>query len=189
MAAAEEQEENHWPGFVDALSTIVMVVTFLLIILAVAIFALSLNVAKVATASTVPAETTNLDFKTEIQVASNPVELDVTAPARTIIRSDKAIVLRFEGTTLDIDEAAQEQLASFFEAHRDDLSGAELVVTGYFDPEDGSYAKRQRISYYRVMTIRNQLLQGGYAGDKVRVYVREAPSSSQIDTVEITRKS
>ena len=36
-----EEAENHWPGFVDALSTIVMVVTFLLIILAVVIFALS----------------------------------------------------------------------------------------------------------------------------------------------------
>ena len=38
-AAAEE--ENHWPGFVDALSTIVMVVTFLLIILVIVIFVLS----------------------------------------------------------------------------------------------------------------------------------------------------
>lgn len=41
-----EAEENHWPGFVDALSTIVMVVTFLLIILAIAIFILSQSVAK-----------------------------------------------------------------------------------------------------------------------------------------------
>lgn len=43
---AAEAEENHWPGFVDALSTIVMVVTFLLIILAIAIFILSQSVAK-----------------------------------------------------------------------------------------------------------------------------------------------
>ncbi|EFO31286.1 conserved hypothetical protein [Roseibium sp. TrichSKD4] len=43
---AAEEAENHWPGFVDALSTIVMVVTFLLIILAVAIFVLSQNIAK-----------------------------------------------------------------------------------------------------------------------------------------------
>lgn len=41
-----EVEENHWPGFVDALSTIVMVVTFLLILLAVVIFVLAQNVAK-----------------------------------------------------------------------------------------------------------------------------------------------
>jgi len=44
MARRVEQEESYWPGFVDALSTIVMVVTFLLIILGVAIFAISTQV-------------------------------------------------------------------------------------------------------------------------------------------------
>ncbi|NJS14129.1 MAG: hypothetical protein HC788_05315 [Sphingopyxis sp.] len=39
-------EENHWPGFVDVLSTIVMVVTFLLIIMAIALSVISQNVAK-----------------------------------------------------------------------------------------------------------------------------------------------
>lgn len=46
MARRQEEAENHWPGFVDALSTIVMVVTFLLIILGIVIFALSLQMAK-----------------------------------------------------------------------------------------------------------------------------------------------
>ncbi|MEM7470498.1 MAG: hypothetical protein AAF340_04040 [Pseudomonadota bacterium] len=43
---AAEEEQNHWPGFVDALSTIVMVVTFLLIILAIVIFVLSQSIAR-----------------------------------------------------------------------------------------------------------------------------------------------
>ena len=43
---SSEEPENHWPGFVDALSTIVMVVTFLLIILSIAIFVLSQSLAK-----------------------------------------------------------------------------------------------------------------------------------------------
>jgi parvulin-like peptidyl-prolyl isomerase len=47
MARRVEEEESYWPGFVDALSTIVMVVTFLLIILGVAIFAISTQVSKV----------------------------------------------------------------------------------------------------------------------------------------------
>ncbi|MGF1474019.1 MAG: hypothetical protein ACFB6S_00460 [Geminicoccaceae bacterium] len=40
------EEENHWPGFVDALSTIIMVVTFLLIILGIALFAITQSVTK-----------------------------------------------------------------------------------------------------------------------------------------------
>ena len=46
MARRQEEAENHWPGFVDALSTIVMVVTFLLIILGIVIFSLSQQIGK-----------------------------------------------------------------------------------------------------------------------------------------------
>lgn len=38
MARKPEEEANHWPGFVDALSTIVMVITFLLILLGLTLF-------------------------------------------------------------------------------------------------------------------------------------------------------
>ncbi len=44
MARRAEETENHWPGFVDVLSTIVMVVTFLLIILGIVIFVISKNI-------------------------------------------------------------------------------------------------------------------------------------------------
>jgi DNA polymerase III gamma/tau subunit len=44
VARRPEEEANHWPGFVDALSTIVMVVTFLLIILGIVIFVISKNI-------------------------------------------------------------------------------------------------------------------------------------------------
>lgn len=46
MSKRREETENHWPGFVDALSTIVMVITFLLIILSIVIFILSQRMAK-----------------------------------------------------------------------------------------------------------------------------------------------
>jgi hypothetical protein len=39
-----EAEENHWPGFVDVLSTLVMVVTFILIILAIALITMTQNI-------------------------------------------------------------------------------------------------------------------------------------------------
>ncbi|WP_375451375.1 hypothetical protein [uncultured Devosia sp.] len=56
MARLVEEEENYWPGFVDALSTIVMVVTFLLIILGVVIFAISTQVSKALSEGTMISE-------------------------------------------------------------------------------------------------------------------------------------
>lgn len=187
-AAAEETEENHWPGFVDALSTIVMVVTFLLIILAIAIFALSLNVAKVAGMTPSPTQSTNMDEKIEILVESNPTQMDVDSPAQVMMRSTRAIVMRFQGTTLSIDEASNASLGEFIRDRADKLANAQLVLTAYFDAAGAGYAKNQRIGYYRAMAVRNTLLGRGYEPDQIKVYVREAPSTTQIDTVEVTRE-
>ncbi len=40
------EEENYWPGFVDALTTMTMVLTFIMMILGVVIFSMSQNVSK-----------------------------------------------------------------------------------------------------------------------------------------------
>ncbi len=44
--ANNEQTENHWPGYVDALTTMLMVLTFVMMILGVAVFAMSQNVSR-----------------------------------------------------------------------------------------------------------------------------------------------
>jgi outer membrane protein OmpA-like peptidoglycan-associated protein len=47
MSAGSENEDHSWPAFVDALTTIVMILTFVMMILAVAIAVMSENVSKV----------------------------------------------------------------------------------------------------------------------------------------------
>jgi HAMP domain-containing protein len=46
MASKEDEEENYWPGYVDALTTMTMVLTFVMMILALAVFVLSQNVSQ-----------------------------------------------------------------------------------------------------------------------------------------------
>jgi hypothetical protein len=45
-AAQDGEDENYWPGFVDALTTMVMVLTFIMMILGMTVFSLSQNVSK-----------------------------------------------------------------------------------------------------------------------------------------------
>ncbi|MFY8039291.1 MAG: hypothetical protein ACOVN4_06470 [Bosea sp. (in: a-proteobacteria)] len=45
--AKDEANENHWPGYVDALTTMLMVLTFVMMILGIALFAMSQNVSRV----------------------------------------------------------------------------------------------------------------------------------------------
>lgn len=46
-AAQEGEDENYWPGFVDALTTMVMVLTFIMMLLGLTVFSLSQNVSKI----------------------------------------------------------------------------------------------------------------------------------------------
>jgi Na+-transporting methylmalonyl-CoA/oxaloacetate decarboxylase gamma subunit len=46
MSMGQAEEENHWPGYVDALTTMTMMLIFVMTILAVAIFGLSQNVSR-----------------------------------------------------------------------------------------------------------------------------------------------
>ncbi len=54
--ASKHQQEDPWAGFVDVLSNILMVVIFLVVILGMAIFALSQQITKVAVENAVKAE-------------------------------------------------------------------------------------------------------------------------------------
>ena len=46
MSNGQAEEENHWPAYVDALTTMTMMLIFVMTILAVAIFGLSQNVSR-----------------------------------------------------------------------------------------------------------------------------------------------
>ncbi len=46
MSMGQAEEENHWPAYVDALTTMTMMLIFVMTILAVAIFGLSQNVSR-----------------------------------------------------------------------------------------------------------------------------------------------
>jgi hypothetical protein len=45
--AQNDANENHWPGYVDALTTMLMVLTFVMMILGIAVFAMSQNVSRI----------------------------------------------------------------------------------------------------------------------------------------------
>jgi len=65
--ARESEEENHWPGYVDALTTMTMMLVFVMMILAVALFSISQNasrslVERIADAAGIPTEGRQVDI-------------------------------------------------------------------------------------------------------------------------------
>ncbi|GGH10783.1 hypothetical protein GCM10007036_07530 [Alsobacter metallidurans] len=65
--AASGEEENYWPGYVDALTTMLMVLTFVMMVLGIVVFTLSQNVSKNVVAGVAQAmniDTSALDART-----------------------------------------------------------------------------------------------------------------------------
>lgn len=81
-AAQEGEDENYWPGFVDALTTMVMVLTFIMMILGMTVFSLSQNVSKVLVAE--------IARSANVSVAPND------APKDVVTRIVEAIVAKNE---------------------------------------------------------------------------------------------
>ncbi|HHS81911.1 MAG TPA: hypothetical protein ENJ68_00185, partial [Devosia sp.] len=82
MARRPEEEENHWPGFVDALSTIVMVVTFLLIILVVVIVVISFQINPETSAAASEAQAQAQQAEAEAQQSQARAEANAQALAQ-----------------------------------------------------------------------------------------------------------
>lgn len=112
---AAAQEENHWPGFVDVLSTMVMVVTFLLIILGIVIFVLAQNVAKKLVenaqhqgASTAPVDQTFTAEGNTREQTSNPSSGGGASAPVTSDSSSNDVFKAVQGDPLTQDQKVEE---------------------------------------------------------------------------------
>jgi Na+-transporting methylmalonyl-CoA/oxaloacetate decarboxylase gamma subunit len=76
LASRAEEEENYWPGYVDALTTMTMVLTFIMMVLAFAVFIMSQNVSKVKV-DIPPMETKSDNVPTAPKTPDPVVEIDV----------------------------------------------------------------------------------------------------------------
>jgi hypothetical protein len=81
MASNTDDNENHWPGYVDALTTMTMVLTFVMMVLGIAIFTLSQNVSRGFLDAIARA----------VNVSANPDETSQEDMARQVIARIEAI--------------------------------------------------------------------------------------------------
>lgn len=111
MAHRQEEAENHWPGFVDALSTIVMVVTFLLIILGVVIFIIAQQIKTSVGNSSQKSEMSEQYFKPAI-----PENIEQSQEASQNPETIKAMIEQAKATAAQAKAAQAESEAARAEA-------------------------------------------------------------------------
>jgi len=105
MAGKKQQAEDPWSGFVDVLSNVVMVVTFLVIILGISMFALSQQVAKSMAAEMMKSEESQKEIQDQIS-------------RETIAKAEKASAAAQAAALDSLRESMGQQIAEAQEARK-----------------------------------------------------------------------
>lgn len=166
------KEQNYWPGFVDALSNVVLTLVFVLVIF---VFALVMASSKVAehvekrirsemsenakgAKGLSSQEGESQDTMSQISIENNITDTRKTGSV-VIDNSGSRVVLTYPLGVSDADEKSTATLASELERRMKDVPNHKVIVKSIIGIEPYSAAKR--FAYYRAINVRNALIKMG----------------------------
>lgn len=177
------KEQNYWPGFVDALSNVVLTLVFVLVVF---VFALSISANKVEQrmqevlkaeaelkAKTESKDQTDLHAgsgeseQTAIQTAEKSVaivaketeERKVNRGAITVDNASDKLVLYYPSAVVEMDDKSLATLEQAVDMSKQKAAGYKILLRSVTGKEP--YSVAQRLAYYRALTIRNYLIEKG----------------------------
>jgi hypothetical protein len=216
VVSAKDGEEDHtWPAFVDALTTMTMILTFVMLILAVGIASMAQNVSKdvvKAIAEAVnknappgqPQVTTSEEIVAAIErlhrpapIQSSPVEIERRIENREPVerapdarevratRSQAALTLTYPARQSRLDEASRTELKGFLAESQEVRSARQIEIRAIASPTSGALTEARRVAYYRAMLVRGELLANGVTPDRIAVRVDERATTEDAETVRV----
>lgn len=165
-----EKEQNYWPGFVDALSNVVLTLVFVLVIF---VFAIVMASGKVAehVEQRIRSEMSEQDNALQAQrdriqttqYGMSRIEIDRANPEKmksgaVAIESDHhGFILRYLTGIAEMDEKSIKRFDQDLLKKREILKGAHAVVLRSVVGSE-TYSIARRLAYYRAINVRNHLL-------------------------------
>jgi outer membrane murein-binding lipoprotein Lpp len=146
------REQNFWPGFVDALSNLVLTLVFVMVIFVLAMFYLSSKVSQSRMDALCPA--------TKAELEQVKKDLQETRKALNVALAEAGQArAKIEVGELD-DEAERvldKAIAPFIESGKQ----AKAILNAVPGPE--TFSEGKRLSFFRAVAIRNYLISKGVA--------------------------
>ncbi len=178
------RDQNFWPGFVDALSNLVLTLVFIMVIFVLALFYLSAKVSQTKIEALCPAtkaeladtqqelEETKLALQTalsqigqvkkqeEVKVKKAPsIQLGKITTEAT--NSGEAIIIRFPVGEVELDSEALLTLDKVIVPLM--ASGQKIKANYTSTPGPETYSEGKRLAFFRAVAIRNYLIEKGIA--------------------------
>jgi hypothetical protein len=189
MASGGSGANAYWPGFVDALTNVVIAMIFVVVVLAISLsFAAQMmgkklaekyiqehqeKTAKAAPAAPPPAQPvlkeSVLEKTTRIAVAGNEAAPSASAAGGAVRQVRNTLQLDYAASAITLDAAAAERFKAAVAALGGNLAQrrVQIVAAG----NGMALSDNQRAAYLRVMAVRNTLLELGVAADHIDVRI------------------
>jgi len=206
MAGGGGKDSNYWPGFVDALTNVVIAMVFVIVVLAISLSFSAQLLAKRMAAKVASLEQEAVSRASAVEPASNGACIDQPPPAelhsRNVIEvrgneaavkaasgsvraADSFLVLEFAPGALTLDAPAAEKLASSLSAVKEKLAGGGKVQVLARGPLM-EISDNQRSAFLRIMAVRNVLIDQGIASERIEPRIdTDTKASSATVSIEI----
>ena len=203
---------NYWPGFVDALSNMVLAMIFVVLVLALAMgmystlaaealskrYQAEATAAEALAAPRVPAPQVDaaaaqqpgkpppgeLQPTARLRVRSPEKPASAAATLTTVRRQLNALIIEFDSQAVALDERTTRSLTQALGAAEDLLRTGSVEIVA--SAPAGFLTEGQQISFFRAMAVRNYLLERGMNADRITVRVLDEASGAEMGEVRLT---
>ncbi|KEQ11316.1 hypothetical protein GZ77_25860 [Endozoicomonas montiporae] len=184
---AKKAQSNPWPGFVDALSTTLLVFVFLVVVLILVVTALSVQVGLDIAQSSVEAEhaaagategtesgqlaTVEADFDKEI--ISEATSVDLKSQVSTEVKN-KLIRIKYNDYNSRLADVAQQELEAWIADNLDNIQGKTVYIISLLNTRSLAKTVAYEIAFNRITQVRQILLANGLSSEYIKVRLDES---------------
>lgn len=178
------REQNFWPGFVDALSNLVLTLVFVMVIFVLAMFYLSSKVSQSRMDALCPATKAELEqvkkdlqetrkalnvalaeagqARANVEVGEKKAPLPKKEKISTLASSEgSSITIRFPAGVVELDDEAERVLDKAIAPFIESGKQVKAILNAVPGPE--TFSEGKRLSFFRAVAIRNYLISKGVA--------------------------
>jgi outer membrane murein-binding lipoprotein Lpp len=175
------REQNFWPGFVDALSNLVLTLVFVMVIFVLALFYLSSKVSKTKMDNLCPETKSELtQAKKELEETRNALKAALSGASQvkerveagqkklpplkrekvsTDLSGGSSIVIRYPMGVVELDDAAKQTLDKAIAPLLASGQQVKTILNAVPGPE--TFSEGKRLAFFRAVAIRNYLISKG----------------------------
>ena len=192
---SEENEDNPWPGFVDIVSSALLVFVFLVLIQLMVIAGVSMKVGQnavqeIAANNPQPEDTPNIERSLQSQ-QEIPEEANAQRPPdyeskARIITAENSLVVVYDKFETLLSEENSALLDAWINDNKEQLQQGQISLNSFLNQQTLSVTTSSYISYTRMMELRGQFIKNGLLPKNISIRIKKTSLESNHVEIHIT---